>query len=179
MTTTEFPFDLEEELSQIRNFFKEHTAFELVPESGKVVVIDVGLTITQAFNILKQNGITSAPLWDSMRLDFVGMLTVSDFIDMFIEYGNDSIAGGLSLSEWLEKTPIRDWRKWKSQKQKALKTQPSQAQLSKTIDSTSTPLPPENPANITIGLFFKKNNYYTVAFLYSYSSTSCFCCVPL
>ena len=141
--TDSLPFDVQQELGPIRDFFKEHTAFELVPESGKVVVVDVGLTITQAFLILQQNGITSAPLWDTLRLDFVGMLTVSDFIDMFI--GHDTIAADIPLSEWLNKTTIREWRKMKKQKQKEMKE--------KAKSSLST-LPPETPANISIGCFF-------------------------
>ena len=134
--------DFEQDLSAIRTFFKEHTAYELVPESGKVVVVDVGLTITQAFLILQQNGITSAPLWDTLRLDFVGMLTVSDFIDMFIGY--DLIAKDISLTEWLNTTTIREWRKMKKQKQKEIRENAAK--------SSTLTLPPETPANISIGL---------------------------
>ena len=153
------PFDVQQELRPIRDFFKDHTAFELVPESGKVVVVDVGLTITQAFLILQQNGITSAPLWDTLRLDFVGMLTVSDFIDMFI--GHDTIAADVPLSEWLNTTTIREWRKMKKQKQKEIREK---------AKSSASTVPLETPANISIGSFFP----LTLSFLNSLTFSATF-----
>jgi hypothetical protein len=50
-------FDIGTHIIEIRDFFNAHTAFELVPDSGKVVVMEVGLTIGQAFHLLQQNGL--------------------------------------------------------------------------------------------------------------------------
>lgn len=143
------PFDLEKELLPIQTFFREHTAFELVPDSGKVIVVDVGLTIAQAFHILQENGITSAPLWDCERLDFVGMLTVSDFIDMFTFY--DSVRGNQPLNIILSRTTIREWRKTRKMKQKELKKEKLINKGNEMIN-----LPPDTPANIVIGIIFFK-----------------------
>ena len=36
--------------------------------------------IFQAFYALVDNGVRAAPLWDAKRQEFVGMLTITDFI---------------------------------------------------------------------------------------------------
>lgn len=48
----------------MHDFLSAHTAYELIPESGKVVVLDVELPVRQAFHALDEQGIASAPLWD-------------------------------------------------------------------------------------------------------------------
>ena len=39
-----------------------------------------------AFFALMEHGIRAAPLWDSIAQDFVGMLTISDFITILQKY---------------------------------------------------------------------------------------------
>ena len=39
---------------KVRAFLQGHTCYELIPESGKVVVLDVGLPIRQAFHALHE-----------------------------------------------------------------------------------------------------------------------------
>lgn len=38
----------------MRTFLQGHTCYELIPESGKVVILDVGLPIRQAFHALHE-----------------------------------------------------------------------------------------------------------------------------
>ena len=38
----------------MRVFLTTHTCYELIPESGKVVILDVGLPIRQAFHALHE-----------------------------------------------------------------------------------------------------------------------------
>ena len=40
--------------NKVRAFLNGHTCYELIPESGKVVVLDVGLPIRQAFHALHE-----------------------------------------------------------------------------------------------------------------------------
>lgn len=49
---------------KVHDFLSAHTAYELIPESGKVVVLDVELPVRQAFHALHEQSIASAPLWD-------------------------------------------------------------------------------------------------------------------
>ncbi|XP_025981742.1 sucrose nonfermenting 4-like protein [Glycine max] len=76
----------------ISAFLSSHTAYELLPESGKVVALDVDLPVKQAFHILHEQGVFMAPLWDFCKGQFVGVLSASDFIlilrEVFILYFN-------------------------------------------------------------------------------------------
>ena len=67
-------------VKRIGDFFTTHTAYELIPESGKVIVLDADLTLKQAFHALYEQRISSAPLWDNVRKQIVGMISPSDFI---------------------------------------------------------------------------------------------------
>jgi len=64
------------------DFLKAHTCYEMIPASGKMVVLDVELPVKVAFRALIENQIKSAPLWDSTTNDYVGMITVTDFIEI-------------------------------------------------------------------------------------------------
>ncbi|KAK6911561.1 AMP-activated protein kinase, glycogen-binding domain [Dillenia turbinata] len=77
---------------RISAFLSTHTAYELLPESGKVIALDVNLAVKQAFHILYGQGISVAPLWDIGRSQFVGVLSALDFILILREAGpNDSL----------------------------------------------------------------------------------------
>lgn len=65
---------------KIREFLTNHTAYELIPESGKVVLLDIDLPLRQAFHALHEQGISSAPLFDSQHGTICGMVSASDFI---------------------------------------------------------------------------------------------------
>ncbi|EGG23822.1 cystathionine-beta-synthase domain-containing protein [Cavenderia fasciculata] len=69
-------------------FLNKHTCYDVIPISGKVVVLDTKLVVKSAFYALEENGIKSAPLWSPDLQDFTGMITVSDFIDILLYYYN-------------------------------------------------------------------------------------------
>eukprot|EP00897_Mesotaenium_endlicherianum_P000804 jgi/Mesen1/10724/ME000090S10182 len=102
--------DAEASRQRISDFLLRHTAYELLPESGKVVALDVALPVKQAFHALYEQGVPAAPLWDSGRQEFVGMLSASDFIAIISQLR----AGGASLSEEeLETHTIAAWKEEK------------------------------------------------------------------
>ncbi|KAF5282794.1 hypothetical protein FQR65_LT02791 [Abscondita terminalis] len=79
--------DLEEDESQIFvKFFKFHKCYDLIPTSAKLVVFDTQLLVKKAFFALVYNGVRAAPLWDSTQQEFVGMLTITDFIKILRMY---------------------------------------------------------------------------------------------
>eukprot|EP00877_Chromochloris_zofingiensis_P006377 jgi/Chrzof1/1993/Cz10g29010.t1 len=65
---------------KVSDFLHGHSAYELIPESGKVVLLDVDLPVRQAFHALHEQGIASAPLWDSAEGTLIGVISASDFI---------------------------------------------------------------------------------------------------
>eukprot|EP00241_Pyramimonas_parkeae_P000875 CAMPEP_0114259890 /NCGR_PEP_ID=MMETSP0058-20121206/20148_1 /TAXON_ID=36894 /ORGANISM="Pyramimonas parkeae, CCMP726" /LENGTH=572 /DNA_ID=CAMNT_0001374995 /DNA_START=233 /DNA_END=1951 /DNA_ORIENTATION=- len=94
--------------SRLSEFLHRHTAYELIPESGKVVVLDTALPVQQAFHALYEQGLPSAPLWDQSRADFVGIISASDFITILHRLRHRTPA--LSAAE-LEQLTIARWRR--------------------------------------------------------------------
>ncbi|GFT86213.1 5'-AMP-activated protein kinase subunit gamma-1 [Nephila pilipes] len=67
-------------------FLGSHPCYDVMPTSGKVVVFSVELLVKNSFSALVSNEIKAAPLWDASILDFVGMLTITDFINVLRHY---------------------------------------------------------------------------------------------
>ncbi|WZH40847.1 Nuclear protein SNF4 [Fusarium acuminatum] len=73
-------------LNAIRDFLKVRTSYDVLPSSFRLVVLDTDLLIKKAINILTQNSIVSAPLWNSKTSRFAGILTSTDFINVIQYY---------------------------------------------------------------------------------------------
>ncbi|KAL6430655.1 hypothetical protein ACFW04_006916 [Cataglyphis niger] len=100
--------DLEEDESQIFvKFFKFHKCYDLIPTSAKLVVFDTHLLVKKAFFALVYNGVRAAPLWDSSRQQFIGMLTITDFIKILQMYYTSP---SVTMDE-LEEHELDTWRK--------------------------------------------------------------------
>ncbi|PIA61554.1 hypothetical protein AQUCO_00300820v1 [Aquilegia coerulea] len=102
--------DLEISRHRISVFLSTHTAYELLPESGKVLALDVDLPVKQAFHILYEQGVPVAPLWDFCKGKFVGVLSALDFILILRELGNH---GSNLTEEELETHTIAAWKEGK------------------------------------------------------------------
>jgi len=70
------------ERQEFVELLREHTCYDLIPASGKIIVLDTELVVKAALHALVENRIKSAPLWDSQKENLVGMITVTDFIDV-------------------------------------------------------------------------------------------------
>ncbi|KAE9966800.1 AMP-activated serine/threonine-protein kinase regulatory subunit [Venturia inaequalis] len=75
-----------EGLRAIRAFLKVRTSYDVLPLSFRLIIFDQELLVKKSLNILMQNGIVSAPLWDSTTSTFAGMLTTSDYINVIQYY---------------------------------------------------------------------------------------------
>ncbi|KAG2694806.1 hypothetical protein I3843_08G159000 [Carya illinoinensis] len=102
--------DLEVSRHRVANFLSTHTAYELLPDSGKIITLDINLPVKQAFDILHEQGLSVAPLWDFCKSQFVGVLSASDFILILKELGNH---GSNLTEEQLEKHTIAAWKEGK------------------------------------------------------------------
>ncbi|KAK7258878.1 hypothetical protein RIF29_24467 [Crotalaria pallida] len=111
--------DLEISRQRISAFLSTHTAYELLPESGKVIALDISLPVKQAFHILHEQGVSMAPLWDFARSQFVGVLSAMDFILILKELGNH---GSNLTEEQLETHTIAAWKEGKFQLRRALES---------------------------------------------------------
>lgn len=64
----------------VLNFFKCYKCYDLIPTSAKLVVLDTDLIVKRAFYAMIESGVRACPLWDSELQQYVGMLTITDFI---------------------------------------------------------------------------------------------------
>ncbi|CAI9118764.1 OLC1v1020372C1 [Oldenlandia corymbosa var. corymbosa] len=103
--------DLDLTRRRISDFLSSHTAYDLLPQSGKIIALDVDLPVKQAFHILHEQGIPMAPLWDYCRGRFVGIISALDFILIMKELGNH---GSNLTEEELETHTISAWKEAKS-----------------------------------------------------------------
>ncbi|RUS91803.1 hypothetical protein EGW08_000374 [Elysia chlorotica] len=79
--------DLDENEDQIYSkFMRAHRCYDLIPTSAKLVIFDTQLNVKKAFFALVYNGVRAAPLWDSVKQNYVGMLTITDFINILKRY---------------------------------------------------------------------------------------------
>ncbi|KAL3641973.1 AMP-activated serine/threonine-protein kinase regulatory subunit [Castilleja foliolosa] len=103
--------DLEVSRHRVAVFMSSHMAYEMLPESGKVIALDVELPVKQAFHILHEQGICTAPLWNFSKRKFVGVLSALDFILIMRELGTH---GSNLTEEELETHTISAWKEAKS-----------------------------------------------------------------
>ncbi|XP_064825497.1 5'-AMP-activated protein kinase subunit gamma-1 [Oncorhynchus masou masou] len=64
------------------------------------------IQVKKAFFALVANGLRAAPLWDSKTQRFVGMLTITDFINILHHYYRSPL---VQMNE-LERQQIGTWR---------------------------------------------------------------------
>jgi len=88
------------------HFMKNHTCYDIMPKSSKLVIFDTQLAVKKAFYALVYNGVRAAPLWDTKRQKFTGMLTITDFILILQKYYKEPNA----KIEELEEHRIETWR---------------------------------------------------------------------
>ncbi|XP_030006138.1 5'-AMP-activated protein kinase subunit gamma-1 isoform X2 [Sphaeramia orbicularis] len=111
-TQVSFPEKMQETQTQdadatvYMNFMKNHRCYDAIPTSCKLVIFDTTLQVKKAFFALVANGLRAAPLWDSKLQRFVGMLTITDFINILHYYYKSPM---VQMYE-LENHKINTWR---------------------------------------------------------------------
>uniref|UniRef100_A0A674HI09 Protein kinase AMP-activated non-catalytic subunit gamma 3 n=1 Tax=Taeniopygia guttata TaxID=59729 RepID=A0A674HI09_TAEGU len=88
------------------HFLRSHCCYDAIPTSCKLVVFDISLEIKKAFLALVANGVRAAPLWNSKTQSFVGMLTITDFINILHRYYRSPL---VQIYE-VEEHKIETWR---------------------------------------------------------------------
>ncbi|KAG7525464.1 hypothetical protein JOB18_027073 [Solea senegalensis] len=100
------PVDDVSERDIYTRFMKCHKCYDIIPTSSKLVVFDTTLQVKKAFFALVANGVRAAPLWESKNQSFVGMLTITDFINILTRYYKSPM---VQIYE-LEEHKIETWR---------------------------------------------------------------------
>mmetsp|Transcript_12181 Transcript_12181/g.49043 ORF Transcript_12181/g.49043 Transcript_12181/m.49043 type:complete len:400 (-) Transcript_12181:351-1550(-) len=81
----------------ITAFLKSRTCFDLIRPSGKVVVFETRIPIQLAFYALLEHEMMAAPLWDSQRREFAGLMTITDFVDVLRYYHDTHGRSGAAI----------------------------------------------------------------------------------
>ena len=84
---------------KIKDFLCTHSIYELIPESGKVVLLDVELPVRQAFHALHEQRVASASLWDAQAAQLAGIISASDFIHILRRLRSSVSSGANPASE--------------------------------------------------------------------------------
>ncbi|KAL3512045.1 hypothetical protein ACH5RR_024762 [Cinchona calisaya] len=93
------------------------TAYDLMPDSGKVIALDVNVAVRQAFHLMYEEGIAVLPLWDEQNTKISGMLTASDFILMLLQLNSNRAT---LTDEEIEEHTISAWKDLKFQHHREL-----------------------------------------------------------
>eukprot|EP01080_Neovahlkampfia_damariscottae_P008377 gene8377-202_t len=105
-------FQLEEEtspkqlLKPIIDFLKEHTCYDMMPASNKVVVFDIDTQVKEAFRLAAEEHLQFTVLWDGKTKNICGVLTVTDLIDVLYHYHEEPKV----IKELIHNNTIRKWR---------------------------------------------------------------------
>ncbi|CAF1109471.1 unnamed protein product [Adineta steineri] len=89
-----------------QSFFKTHTCYDCMPKSGKVLLLDARLSIRKAFFALVFNSVRAALVWHSSTSLNIGLITISDFINMLIAAYDEK----WNSVETLESSSILEWK---------------------------------------------------------------------
>eukprot|EP00168_Porphyra_purpurea_P010377 TRINITY_DN2555_c0_g1_i9.p1 TRINITY_DN2555_c0_g1~~TRINITY_DN2555_c0_g1_i9.p1 ORF type:complete len:492 (+),score=83.47 TRINITY_DN2555_c0_g1_i9:1030-2505(+) len=92
---------------QIAAFLKSHRADEVVPDESLVVIVERGLVLKRAFLALREHGIRAAAVLDSREDRLIGVITVSDFMNVFCDLhesdpdGEPNVAlAHMTIAQW-------------------------------------------------------------------------------
>jgi len=83
----------------LADFLRSRTAADLVPDSGKLVILDARLPVRLAFVALHDERVATAPVWCPKARAVVGMLSPSDFVAALVALRSSVTAGASPMSE--------------------------------------------------------------------------------
>ncbi|RKP00647.1 hypothetical protein CXG81DRAFT_12949, partial [Caulochytrium protostelioides] len=69
----------------------QHTAYDVMPDSQKLIIFDSHLLVKKSLAALLQHRLQAAPIFHTASGVFVGMLTVTDFIHLIIYYSSQIV----------------------------------------------------------------------------------------
>ncbi|KAH7104611.1 CBS-domain-containing protein [Auriculariales sp. MPI-PUGE-AT-0066] len=99
-------------LASIRLYLQSKSAYDLLPVSFRVIVLDTELEIKKGLECMLMNAVVSASLWNSKTGTFAGMFTVLDIIHLIQHYYQTStLQAAADDAEKLRFDALRDIEK--------------------------------------------------------------------
>lgn len=93
-------------MQPIVDFYASRTNYDGMPISGKVFVFDIDLPVKEAFHVAAQNDLSFATLFDSKKGELVGMITVTDLMEIMLDFHDRTSV----VQTLIDKQDIRKWR---------------------------------------------------------------------
>jgi len=90
----------------VLQFFHSATAYDIMPENGKVVVVDAKLPLSRVFRIFVEQWTTCAVVWMEAS-GCTMLLTTTHLIQMILQYAKE--VEPIQLAEKLGQVTIQDW----------------------------------------------------------------------
>ena len=69
-----------EDIDAILNSLTNFSCYDIIQPNTKLVILDNSLTLKKALDSMMETGVRACPLWDNLKQEYVGMLTITDFI---------------------------------------------------------------------------------------------------
>jgi len=95
------------------HILSQYQTHHLIPHSGKVVIFDSQLVVKHAFDAMVLHDLSCAPVWDSAKKKYVGLLSVSDFLDVLLGSFSMDKNETEAMYENLSNARICEWSEWK------------------------------------------------------------------
>eukprot|EP01060_Flectonema_neradi_P031257 TRINITY_DN4695_c0_g1_i1.p1 TRINITY_DN4695_c0_g1~~TRINITY_DN4695_c0_g1_i1.p1 ORF type:complete len:387 (+),score=41.87 TRINITY_DN4695_c0_g1_i1:75-1235(+) len=108
--------DVKAQLSEgIMGYFKTKTCYDSINTSTQVVVIDVNLPLRTAFISALENKVSFGVLWNSSTETYVGLMTVTDYINILLRTRttSESIVDlqNNNIDRWMDYPWVKERRK--------------------------------------------------------------------
>lgn len=91
----------------IFQFFRSHTAYDMLPESGKVLLLDGSVSAYSALRLMNANQQLAVPVWDGRGDRYLGMVTASDMLELVLLCSKSD--GCANLTEAMRAINLEKW----------------------------------------------------------------------
>ncbi|GKT36637.1 hypothetical protein ADUPG1_009564 [Aduncisulcus paluster] len=145
------------ETQNIKEFLSVYTAYDLMPDSSKLVTLNSKLSMFRAWKVLAENFCTAAAIWDDSEERYTGIFTASDIMiallslhDAFVPPPIKTLKRHMKLSKQSslriehDKTTISGDRISKASTSSSFETTTNPSQLIKDQTSSKS-IPPKSP----------------------------------
>ncbi|KAG9397165.1 CBS domain [Carpediemonas membranifera] len=96
----------------IADFFKTSTCYDMMPDSGRVIVVDNTMSLYRIWRTLADNSVTHALVWDAILMKYTGIWTGKDIMSSFLMVYDHFVRDKPQSSHifhYLDNIILKDW----------------------------------------------------------------------
>ena len=105
-----------EDIAPLSNFLKGYAAYDVMPDSAKVIIVDDTFSMARALVIMSENATTSCTLWNTAMACYSGVVTSTDIMGCWLSVRNGysdkykKVCDTNTLLHLLDLIRIKDWK---------------------------------------------------------------------